>query len=235
MPVYSIMRIKNEGRWIKRVVESQMPIVERMLIFDDHSTDNTREICRSFEKVTLIESPFEGLQETRDKNYLMERLEEIASPGDPVLALDGDEELAPGSCRQIEDLICRPGPDCYRFHVLYLWDRPDQIRVDRWYANFRRPSLFRFKPGARFSSGAGGGFHCGNVPYAQAVGNCDVKILHWGYMYKEDRIRKYEWYNAPDKQPIPEVENGYKHMVIGDLFPANSSFRWAGPLELRPL
>jgi glycosyltransferase involved in cell wall biosynthesis len=236
MKIYSMMRIRNEARWIARVIHAQLSIVDRILVFDDHSTDNTIEICESFEKATVLRSPFEGLDETRDKNYLIEQVEQIARAGDFILAIDGDEELAPGSCEEILKLVNRPaGPDCYRFQILYLWDRPDQIRVDRWYSDFRRPSLFRLHPGARFSSGHGGGFHCGNVVGAKSVGNCGVELLHWGYMNREDRIRKYYWYNSEDKQPVPAIEDGYKHMVVGDLFPADSRFRWAGPLELRAL
>ncbi len=236
MKIYGMLRIKDEARWIERVLRAMLPVCEHIFIFDDHSTDDTVKICRSFSQVTVFESPFEGLEETRDKNYLIEKVEQVAAAEDWILALDGDEELAPGSCEEILRLTNHPNAlDAYRFQVLYLWDRPDQIRVDRWYANFRRPSLFRLRPGARFHSGHGGGFHCGNVAGAQSIGDCSVKILHWGYMNREDRIRKYHWYNAPDKQPVPAVEDGYRHMVVGDLFPADSKFRWAGPLELRAL
>lgn len=234
--IYGMMRIKNEARWIERVLLEMLPVCEQILILDDHSTDETVQICRSIKRVMVFESPFEGLQETRDKNWLLEQIERIARPDDWILALDGDEELAPGAREEILRLVSQPsGIDAYRFQVLYLWDRPDQIRVDRWYADFRRASLFRLRPGARFGSSNGGGFHCGNTAGARSVGNCDVKLLHWGYMNREDRIRKYEWYNAPDKQPIPMLEDNYKHMVVGDLFPADSVFRWAGPLELRAL
>jgi glycosyltransferase involved in cell wall biosynthesis len=234
--IYGMMRIKNESRWIERVLRAMLPVCQQVLILDDHSTDQTVEICRSLEGVTIFESPFEGLQETRDKNWLLDQVEQIAHRGDWILAIDGDEELAPGACDEIRQLASKSdGPDAYKFQVLYLWDRPNQIRVDRWYSNFRRPSFFRLNPGARFSSGNGGGFHCGNTVGTNNVGNCNVKLLHWGYMDREDRIRKYTWYNANDKQPIPRAEDGYRHMVIGDLFPADSVFRWAGPLELRPL
>ena len=234
MKIVGMLRIKDEARWIERVIRAMLPACDEILVFDDHSTDGTPGICRSIEKVTVFDSPFAGLDEARDKNWLLEKVE--AAHPEWVLHIDGDEEIEADGCEVIQALAGRDGgPDAYRFQVLYLWDRPDQIRVDRWYRDYRRPSFFRLRPGARFGSCAGGGFHCGNTAGATRMADCDVRLLHWGYMHREDRIRKYHWYNAPDKQPIPGLEDGYRHMVVGDLFPADSVFRWAGPLELKPL
>jgi glycosyltransferase involved in cell wall biosynthesis len=233
--IYSIMRIKNEARWIKKVIEAQLPIVERIFILDDHSDDDTVAICESFEKVTLIRSPFEGLDEARDKNYLLEQIEKIAKRGDWIISIDGDEELAPGSAIEIKKIAAQSLDCAYRFNVLYLWNNPKQIRVDGVFGRCNRPSMFSLVPGRRFSSPNGGGLHCGNVPEMQNVRNSTVRLLHYGWMEREDRIRKYNWYNSADKQPIPEVEDGYRHAIIGDLLPAETKTRWAGPLELRPL
>jgi hypothetical protein len=52
-------------------------------------------------------------------------------------------------------------------------------------------------------------------------------------MHAEDRIRKYHYYNTID--PNNEFEDQYRHMVIGDIFPANYAGKWAGPLELAPV
>jgi hypothetical protein len=56
--------------------------------------------------------------------------------------------------------------------------------------------------------------------------------LHLGYMDRDDRVRKYAWYNEHD--PHNQVEGCYRHMVIGDLpeFPASYKAKWGGPLEL---
>lgn len=231
--IVGMLRVKDEARWIERVLRAMLTVCERVFVLDDHSTDGTAYLCASIPGVALFNSPFAGLDETRDKNWLLAKVAECAPSW--ILHIDGDEELAPGSAEIIHALAKPAGPDAYRFQVLYLWDRPDQIRVDRWYKNFRRPSLFRFRPGARFESPNGGGFHCGNVPGRVSVGECEVKLLHYGYMHREDRVRKYVWYNAPDKQPIPAAEDGYRHMVVGDLFPADSVFMHAGPLALEAL
>lgn len=229
-----MLRIKDEARWIKRVLHSLLPVCERIYIMDDSSTDDTVEICRSVPKVEVFASPFTGTQETRDKNWLMEKVD--TSGASWVVAIDGDEEIAPGGCEEILRIAKNGDAHAFRFQVLYLWDREDQVRVDGIYQDFRRPSMFRLVPGARFTSHVGGGFHCGNIPSSvKWVESCNVKLLHYGYLHKEDRLRKYAWYNAEDKQPLPPLEDGYRHMVIGDLLPAEAMTRWAGPLQLAPL
>jgi glycosyltransferase involved in cell wall biosynthesis len=236
--IVGMMRIKNEQRWIARVLDSMMPVCERVFILDDNSTDDTRQICRQFPKVTLFESPFAGqsTQEVRDKNYLIGQVEAEIPAGSWIVAIDGDEQIADGGCDVIRNLTENPSrADSFRFHVKYLWDSESQWRVDGIYAEFYRPSMFRLQPGQRFESSAGGGFHCGNVPVHGASQRVPVHLLHYGYLHRADRLRKFDWYNAPDKQPIPENEDGYRHMVVGDLFPVDAKFRYGGPLALAAL
>lgn len=235
--IVGMMRIKNEQRWIARVLTSMLPLCEKIFILDDHSTDETRHICRSFPEVQLWESEFDGVNEVRDKNFLISKVEEAVPEGSWILAIDGDEEIAGGGQQIIaETLALNEGyAHSFRFQVQYLWDSETQWRTDGIYREFFRPSMFRLRFGQRFFSPAGGGFHCGNVPEARYSPRTGVKLLHYGYMHRSDRIRKFEWYNAPDKRPIPLNEDGYRHMVIGDLFPSDSAFLHAGPLRLELL
>ncbi len=243
--IYGIMRIKDEARWIEKVLASLTPVCDQVLILDDHSTDDTVAICKQFPEVTVFDSPFEGLQETRDKQWLLGKLGEVAKPDDPVVCIDGDEELAPGSHDEIRQLAAMTsGCDAYRFQILYLWDSPNQIRVDGIYGRFTRPSFFRYRPGAKFVSRTAGGFHCGNVPDPIALGVSGVKILHYGYMHKEDRIRKWKWYSSIDPHNKAEgydelypERKCYPHIIQGDLpqVPASASLLHAGPLKLQKI
>lgn len=227
------MRIKNEGRWIERCLRSLLACCDNVVILDDHSTDNTRDICKSFDRVAVYESPFNTLNEVIEKNYLLD----LIRPSCPewVIMIDGDEEI-PAHCVEIIQRAKGVRSVALAFQVLYLWDSPDQIRTDGVYSRFWRPSMFRLT-GHRFCvTNAAGGFHCGNVPIAQqrsAERLAGSSLLHFGYMHREDRLRKYEWYNAQD--PGNASEDFYRHVVIGDMFPPDSRFRHAGPLKLAPL
>src|SRR5438477_75423 len=99
--IVGMMRIRNESRWIERVIAAQLPVVEQLFILDDNSDDNTIALCEQFSRVTLFRSPFTGTEETRDKNWLLAQVETVVHAGDWILAIDGDEEIAEGDCAKI--------------------------------------------------------------------------------------------------------------------------------------
>lgn len=224
-----LMRVKNEQRFIERSVRSILPVCDEVLVMDDHSSDNTAEICAAIPGVRVFPSPFTGLNEQRDKNWLLDK----ARHASHVLMVDGDEVLTPESISVIKEVL-KSENQCFRLKILFAWDREDQIRTDGVYGRFERASLFR--PGNHVfeSTAAGGNFHCGNAPAALQNGavSIDASLLHFGYMHREDRLRKYEWYNKLDARNY--AEDAYRHMVIGDVFPATAKFKWGGPLKLVP-
>jgi glycosyltransferase involved in cell wall biosynthesis len=239
MKVHGLLRCKNESRWLAEVLDALRPVCDQILLFDDNSTDDTREIAADH-GATVIRTPFSDrgfIDEAGDKDHLLAKLwESGAKLGDYCIMVDGDEVLIQEDIPALEEAM-RNGVACGSMHILYAWDRKDQVRVDRWYQEFRRPSLFRLiLPNLSFRrTPFGGNFHCSSAP-AQLLNDVtpiNVRLLHYGYMHKADRLRKYEFYNRVDANNV--IEDCYRHMVIGDLFPAESAFRWAGPLELAPL
>jgi glycosyltransferase involved in cell wall biosynthesis len=250
--IFAALRVKNEARWIERVILSVLPLCQRVFVLDDHSTDGTADICEAIgPQVQVYRSTFEGLDETRDRQFILDRMcesvpcEEIdwlsGREDSPywALAIDGDEELIPGGQDAIQAFVQKSRDHAAKLRVLYLWDSVNQIRIDGVYARLARPSLFRLMNRAfKFQETPwGGNFHCSSIPQEllhRAQPTCvGADLLHYGYMDHQDRLRKYEWYNRID--PNNTGEDSYRHMVIGDLFPADSVFRWAGPLELKPL
>jgi glycosyltransferase involved in cell wall biosynthesis len=229
--ITGMLRVKNEARWIETVLRSALEACAQIFVMDDHSSDETVTLCRRFSKVTVYPSPFEGLDEARDKNWLLCRIREVQAPA-WILAIDGDEELKNPDA--IWKSITSDLSECYALQVLYLWDRPDQVRTDGVYGRFWRPSLFRVRPTDTFQTTPNGGnFHCGNVPqgFSRSL-RSDAKLLHFGYMEAADRRRKFDWYNQHD--PSNKLEDGYRHMIQGDADgpSAQVTLRHAGPFKL---
>ena len=238
MIVAGMMRVRNEARWIKRAIESILPVCNAgVAVFDDRSTDGTAEIAAGIPSVALMRSPFTGLNEARDKNFLLAAM----APCDWIIAIDGDEELHSCHLVNLAAAMQTSKADSLSLPIWYLWDRPDQMRVDGVYGNFHRESVFRPRPGARFhDAGSGPNFHCGNVPSIPPVIRdrrevVNAPLLHYGYMERDDRLRKYSWYNAKD--PDYHAEDRYRHIVQGDIMdvPAEAVLKHAGPLAFRAL
>lgn len=231
-----MLRIKNEARWIERVIRSLQPLCSHVFVLDDHSDDGTPFICASIPGVTVFDSPFYGLDESRDKDWLLGHIRQ--SGADIVVAVDGDEVLEPTGQDKILRAVSRG--DAWSMQVLYAWDSEDRVRVDGVYSRMFRPSMFRTAATQygflKTPFGNGANLHCSSVPQEllHGVVKTDIRLLHLGYMEKADRLRKFAWYNLID--PRSKGEDYYRHIVQGDLpeIPANARLRHAGPLKLQP-
>jgi glycosyltransferase involved in cell wall biosynthesis len=235
LKIVGMMCVKNEARWIKDNVLSLFPLCDQVFMLDDHSTDDTAEICRAIPGVTMFDSPFVGFHEVRDKNFVLEKV--LASQPDWVIGLDGDERLAPNAQAEILKAIASQRAPAYYSRIIYLWNDPNTIRIDGVYGSFLRISIWRNEGnGLHFRSPFKSNLHCTNAPAGRkAVAWHDVRFLHFGYMHVEDRLRKFSWYN--EKDPNNALEDGYRHMIQGDPGgpAAELCLRHAGPLLLTPL
>jgi glycosyltransferase involved in cell wall biosynthesis len=237
MKITAQLRIRNEARWLREVLVSIQPLTRDIVVFDDNSTDASPEIAKEM-GATVIYSPYAAndTNEARDKDWLFAAVRERKPQY--ILSIDGDEVLPAGAAEIIRATL-NPEIALYCFRIKYLWNDRQHYRVDGVYNHqqqWRMFSLINQKPDLRFvGNGAGGNFHCGNAPKGIRGGGCmvDADILHLGYMHAEDRIRKFGWYNRID--PNNTREDKYRHMVIGDLYPAESKFAHGGPLILAEL
>ncbi len=250
--VACMMRVKNEARWIARCIESvRLLCGSDIYVLEDGSIDGTAEIAAAAGAV-VIPSPFAGmpLDEARDKNWLYAEVMKRCSP-DWILMPDGDEELEPGGCSIIRRALdTNPDCDSIALGFLYLWNSVDQFRVDGCYGTMSRQSLFRansdFKFKSYYSTEETGnqnhvGLHTSNAPgLGGKVFRIRVNLLHYGYLHREDRIRKYQWILSID--PHNEGEGYYLHCVQGDVPEVPADMRlefkgkhFGGPLELKKL
>lgn len=240
MKIAAMLRCKNESRWIGRVIDSIKPLCDSIHVFDDHSTDDTQSISLSH-GADVYPSPFEpGINETRDKNYLYKNIMEDANP-DWVLHIDGDEELEPAGIDAIRAAVESNTAQCYSLQVLYLWNNEHTIRTDGIYKNFFRQSLFStkgtngiFNPTSH-GKGTAANLHCTNVPHdmiPKAAWLTTARLLHYGYIDRDMRLAKWDFYNTVDPDNV--LEDRYRHIVAGDIpeVPAWARTKWAGPLTL---
>lgn len=229
MKIVGMLRVKNESRWIERCVKS-LVFCDAVVLFDDHSTDDTARIAQCARPdIIVVPSPFHGLAEARDKNYLLDHARDL-SP-DWIVHLDGDEALTPGVARFLHDH--EPDVDLVECRFSYLWDSEDQVRTDGVYGKFFATRLFRYRPNCCFTSINRSEFHCGSYP-SKGYGcarrmRCEEPILHYGYFDAQLRAHKFAFYNEHD--PGNASEDYYRHVTQGD--PGGVPADWRQGIELR--
>lgn len=157
-----MMRVRNEGRWIRRSLERTFEVCKTVVLLDDGSEDETveeaacalGEIADHYDdtffpsldgqrELHVIHSPFrpavrkkEGVNEIRDKNFLWYYTKARVA-FKHVLCLDGDEVLTKEAIRQwpqVEQFV-EHGVDMLTIPFVYLWDSEDQCRVDGIYGD----------------------------------------------------------------------------------------------------
>lgn len=257
--IIAALRIRNESRFIRRVIESIKPVCAAIHVLDDRSDDDTAAICEELGcivyrgAVPWVKSGDRMVSdESAGKQFLLERVYDsipeedqhftYGNPESPYfcLAIDGDEELHADDRQIVLDAV-KGSAHSHALKIVYLWDATNQWRVDGVYGRFARPSLFRLMNQAftyqKTPFGNGSNFHCSSIPQ-EMIGHsvpCEARLLHYGYIDRDLRMRKFQWYSEID--PNNEGEGRYLHCVQGDIpeVPASARLKWAGPLELRPL
>lgn len=94
----------NEADRIAACLRSLSPICSEIVVLDSHSTDGTRAVCESFERVRFEESSFLGYAAQKNR-----ALELTRTPW--VLCLDADERLTDEAAASIRKLFNGAIPD----------------------------------------------------------------------------------------------------------------------------
>lgn len=122
----------NEEDHIGDCIDSLIDIVDEVIVVDSFSSDRTKEICQSYDKVKFSENPFEG--HVQQKNHAIEKCS-----GDWILSLDADERVSPELQKSITEFFATERPEQYagvKFpRLTYHLQKP--IRHCGWYPNAR--------------------------------------------------------------------------------------------------
>jgi len=102
MKLNLVMIVKNEARSIKKCLEAAKPLVDRMIVVDTGSEDETAKIARNMGAEAFFFSWVDDFSAAR--NYALEQ-----SDGDWNLVLDADEYLRPCSRRTLERILTSRG------------------------------------------------------------------------------------------------------------------------------
>lgn len=91
MKVIVLTPIKNEGWILDSFLTSCSLFADHIIIADQNSTDNSREIASKYEKVILVKNDCKDFNEADRQKLLIDKARELFGLGNFLLALDADE------------------------------------------------------------------------------------------------------------------------------------------------
>jgi len=218
--VVAMYRVKNAAAYFEESLNSVAPLVDEIIVLDDGSQDGTYEIARNHSKVVKLEHQKLSLNEARDRDQLLHWAQE-RNP-DWILVIDGDEVLSDGwTEKNFQRLIhpINPMIQAYIFRYSTFWNFKDYTRGDNVWKGMQNIRLFRNLPETHIISDHPVGFHCNSTPPIPPenvfFAPVSMRIKHYGYLDKEDRERKFKWYETVDTQKNVRAigANNYKHLV----------------------
>jgi len=200
------MVTQNEaGRYLRHSIGWLGKIADKIVVYDDRSTDRTVEICRELgcivhEREGAVPSFLADEAEFRAAAW--RTLAAEVDRGDWILAIDADEfliatngETERGELERLAEMAF--GSDGYAVNIREVFDVVDgepMIRVDNYWGAITGVRFVQWTPDAAFPAKKMG---CGSVPAAikHTTIAPGLDILHYGYAKNEDRQAKHLRYS----------------------------------------
>lgn len=205
------MIVRNEEhRYLRQALETHRPWIDRAVIIDDGSTDHTVALCQEMLEgipLTLIVNPaslFANEVSLRKQQWETT----VATGPEWILNLDADEILTT-DFGTVRNQLLGETEDAIYFRLFDMWSDTHYREDQYWQAHaYYRPFLVRYRPEWTYEWKETPQ-HCGRFPLTIehfTYGCHSPRVKHYGWARAEDRIRKYERYQALD----PDARYGWK-------------------------
>ncbi len=206
MEIIAIARSYNEEKNLDRYLDQMSRLCSKILILDDGSTDNSDNIYKKYDKC-LVHKQEHCYHEGKMCNFLYKWAEEFKP--DWINCCDIDEVFDIQDEHKILDLVKNPKINSYIMPNLYLWNDNEHYRYDGIYKNITAIRLYRYVKGAYPDDREK---HVAPLPKDRKLilpeQKVNIPILHYGYMDKSDREKKYKFYSNWDK-----TMEDYEHII----------------------
>ncbi len=186
--------LKNDAWILRRFLEVTSVFADHILIADQGSTDGGREMCREFDKVTVLDNSASDYDEASRQQMLIAAARELVPLPRLLLALDSDEIVAadaPGTPGWQQMLSAAPG-------TVLFFEKPNLYLTP---ANCERRDLDF--PGGFVDDGVtphvARRVHSVRIPIPEGAPHLvlgDVKIMHYALVRPNAQKAKIRMYAA---------------------------------------
>jgi glycosyltransferase involved in cell wall biosynthesis len=206
------MIMKNEAsHYLRPMLMAAREYITDAVIIDDASTDDSVEVA----KEVLAGIPLHIVQnkESKFSNEVVLRKQQweetIKTNPEWIVFLDADQIFEPRFKDQVKKMVQDQEADLFCFRLYDFWD-DHHYRDDQYWCAHKvyRPFLVRYKPGIEYQW-KNTPQHCGSFPATVLqfpAKYSDLRLKHYGWATKEDRLAKYNRYMKLD----PGAKYGWK-------------------------
>jgi hypothetical protein len=205
--------VKNESWILEKFLMATSLWADHIIIADQFSDDDSRQIAAKFDKVILIKNPSVEFNEPERQKLLIEAARKIEGPR-LLITLDADEFLTANfhDSDEWEFIMHAPPGTVVMFRLVNL--RPDLTKY--WSPDIRFPLGFMDDG----SEHAGAVIHSTRIPMpsnSMKIDLDEIRILHFQFVDWERMASKHRWYqcweilNRPKRSSL-EIYQQYHHM-----------------------
>lgn len=205
---------KNEEEYIEYSVKSIYPLVSKIIVVDNNSTDKTLEILERMEdpqkKITVISREFKN--KTDQRNVYCGMLQGY----DFAFILDADEVFDNENLRRIEHLIFgNPEIPAFCLNFVDFWKDMGNVSKGIWETFTGRKSLINLNLTGRIKYNTHTLpvlFDGGDIP---AVFCQDIKFFHYSYVRSNERIKdKIDYYVKTGTPGFQQQQDWYNSIWL---------------------
>lgn len=214
--IICVMCIHNESLNLKECLEHLNNYVDKFVVFDDESTDNSIEILKQFPKVAnIITEKQEGAHRWRERHNretVIRRAKEVSDADETwVLCIDPDERFEMRFLEDIRKIIDNNPGKAISIHMRELWDAIDQYRNDGIWDRKRKTLLFPLSDKMTYDYE---NEHHNPWTYRELteVVELDYSLYHLKMIKEEDREERRQLYNRLDPNKKMQAI-GYDYLV----------------------
>ena len=213
MNIITLIPVKNEAWILESTLENCCRFSDYIIVADQMSTDGSREICKKFPKVILIDNPGQG-HSNSVRWLLLDKAREIE--GDNLIfCIDADEIVSPfffssGEFDKVRDMVS-PG-DSLSFPWIQLWKSTREYRDDGVWKNSLKEMAFFDDRKADYNRTPVINDHTSRIPILSGKKiSVTSPLLHLQFASWERTQIKQAWYRCSELVANPENAKKINH------------------------
>lgn len=192
MKTITLLPVKNEAWILPYTLKNFSDFSDYIIVADQNSTDNTREICNKFPKVKLVENPFTG-HSNQIRWLLLDEARKIEG-NNLIICLDADEMITPDFVTRIKNIEEKKIAIGFSSQWIQLWGNFNSYRTDGVWKNNKKQFAFIDDRKVDYIRSEVINDHTNRIPEIKSVINIESPIIHLQYLAQKRCEVKQAWY-----------------------------------------